>query len=292
MTFQKIRIITDSVCDIPADLLARYNIAVIPCYVNYNGQSYADDGKQLNRDEFYRILPALNPYPTTSAPSPALAAEMLAAALEGYDHLVGIHVPSALSATFANIRLGASQLPQERVTLVDSQMLTMAQGMQVLLAAEVAEKTGSVAAVLETLEQVRQHQRLYAVLYSLDALRRSGRVNPLISSIGTLLQIKPIVEVRSSQVEPVSRVRTFSKALDALYELVVAQAPFDRLTVLHIQNREGAQAFLERLGDLAPPDTLIVEVGPTLGTHIGPGSIGAATLNRQWKDKVTYAIGT
>jgi DegV family protein with EDD domain len=283
MSFQKIRIVTDSVCDISADLLAQWNIRVIPCYVNYHDQSYADDGVQLDRKAFYQALPTIYPYPTTAAPSPALAEEILREALEGCDHVIGIHVPAALSSTFANIRAAAAQIDPDRFTLIDSQTLTMGLGMQVLIAAEVAAATGSVQAVVETLARVRAHQRLYAALYSLDALRRSGRVNSFVSSIGTLLQIKPIIEVRDSQVHPINRIRTFSKAIDHLYELVAAQAPLDRLAVLHIQNLQGAQAFLERLGDLAPAGTTIVEVGPTLGTHIGIGSLGAATLSQGWR---------
>jgi DegV family protein with EDD domain len=283
MTFQKIRIITDSVCDIPDELLQRWNIAVIPCYVNYNGQSYADDGVQLDRAAFWKMLPTITPYPTTAAPSPAFAEELLRQAAEGYDHVIGIHVPAALSSTFNNIKFAASKLPANTVTLIDSHNLTMGQGTQVLVAAEVAAQTGNVQAVVDAVAKVQKYQKLYAVLYSLDALKRSGRVNPLIGSIGTLLQIKPIVEVKNSVVEPIHRIRTFSKAVDTLYELVVAQAPFDRLTVLHIQNESGAHDFLNRLGALATADTHIIEVGPTLGTHIGIGSLGATTLNTQWK---------
>lgn len=281
MTFQKIRIITDSVCDIPNDLLQRWNIAVIPCYVNYNGQSYADDGVQLDRAAFWKMLPTISPYPTTAAPSSAFAEEILRQAAEGYDHVIGVHVPAALSSTFNNIKFAGSKLPN--VTLIDSHSLTMGQGTQVLVAAEVAAQTGNVQAVVDAVAKVQQYQKLYAVLYSLDALKRSGRVSPLFSSIGTLLQIKPIVEVKRSVVEPIHRIRTFSKAVDTLYELVVAQAPFDRLTMLHIQNESGAHDFLNRLGSLVPTDTRIVEVGPTLGTHIGIGSLGATTLNTQWK---------
>lgn len=283
MHFQKIRIVTDSVCDLSDELLAQWNIRVIPCYVNYHDQSFADDGVQLDRRAFYQALPTIHPYPTTAAPSPALAEEILREALEGYDHVIGIHVPAALSSTFANIRAAAAQIDPNRFTLIDSQTLTMGIGMQVLIAAEVATATGNVQAVVETVEKVRRHQRLYAALYSLDALRRSGRVNSFISSIGTLLQIKPIIEVRDSQVHPIHRIRTFSKAIDHLYDLVAAQAPLDRLVVLHIQNLDGAQAFLQRLERIAPAGTTIVEVGPTLGTHIGLGSLGAVTLARDWR---------
>jgi DegV family protein with EDD domain len=279
----KIKIVTDSVCDIPQALLDQWNISVIPCYVNYGGRSYLDDGKELDRAGFWQDIAKFTEYPTTSAPAPGLAEEILTAAFQGYDHLIGIHVPAALSSTFNNIRAGAKNLPQDRVTFADSQTLTMGLGMQVLVAAEVAQNTGNVQDVLNAIEKVRKYQKLYATLYSLDALKRSGRVNPFVASIGTLLQIKPIIEVDNSIVHPIARVRTFGKAVDYLYDLVIKQTPLDRLVVLHIQNENGAKEFLERLGNHAPSDTQIIEVGPTLGTHIGMGSVGAMTLSQQWK---------
>lgn len=280
---KKIKIVTDSVCDIAPALLEKWDIHVIPCWVNFDGESYLDDGEQFDRDHYYERLPDMTEQPSTAAPSPELAREILEEAMEGADHLIGIHVPEKLSATLTNIRLGAQGLPQERVTLVDAQTLTFGIGMQVLVAAEIAQETGDVAAVLDAVERVRQHQQLYAAFATMEYLRRSGRVSALVASVGSLLQIKPIVRVWESDVIPVTRVRTFKKAQARLRDLIADEAPLDRLAVLHIRNEEGARAFRESLGELAPPDTPIVEVGPTLGTHIGPGSVGALTLSARWR---------
>jgi DegV family protein with EDD domain len=282
-TMKKIRIVTDSVCDIPNDLLAKWDIPVIPCYVNYGGKSYSDNGIELDRSTYYDTYTNLKEFPTTAAPSPTLAESILTKAFEGYDHLIGIHVPSSFSSTLNNIRLGAQNLPSDRVTLIDSHTFSMGIGTQVLVACEVAQQTGDVQAVINAVTQAQKYTKVYAVFYSLDALKRSGRVNPFISSVGTLLQIKPIVSAHGNKIEPIARIRTFSKALDYLYELVTAETPLERLTILHIQNEQGAKDFLARLGSLAPSDTRIVEVGPTLGTHIGVGSVGAVTLSKQWK---------
>lgn len=280
----KIRIVTDSVCDVSPSILAQHNIVSIPCSVNMDGVSLPDDGVSFDRKTFYQRIPHLKTFPTTAAPSPLLAETMLKDALEGYDHLIGVHVPAHLSATLNNIRLGAQAFPADKITLVDSGTLSMGIGMQALIAAEVAEKTGDVGQVLAAIERVRQHQQLYAAFYTLDYLRRSGRVNPLLSGIGTLLQIKPIVSAHDGKLEPIARIRTFPKALDYLYDLVKAQAPLDRLVILHIQNEQGARDFLARLGGLAPAHTPLVEVGPTLGAHIGAGSIGVVTLSQAWKN--------
>lgn len=281
---KKIRIITDSVSDIPANLLEKYNIGVIPCYVNYDGGSYADDGVELDRNAFFDALPDLDTFPTTAAPPPALAEEMLKDFIEGYDHVISINVPAKLSATYNNVKIGAQSLPADQVTVIDSQTLTMAAGFQVLIACEVAEKTGDVNAVMDAVDRVRRNQKLYAAFTTMEYLRRSGRVNTLVAAVGSLLQIKPIVDVYDGEVHPAARVRTFKKAVARMEEFVREQAPLDRIGILHIQNLEGAEELRDRLSDILPDNVLIAEVGPTLGTHIGPGALAVTTLRKSWDE--------
>lgn len=283
MSQKRIRIVTDSTCDIPKDLLERWQIVVIPCYIDYSKGNFKDDGVELDRDDFYETLAITGEAATTAAPSPALAEEMLHAALEGYDHVISIHVSGAFSSTVNNVRLAAQSLPQDRVSVVDSQTLTIAQGMQALMAAEIAEQTGDVDAVLRAVEQVRQKQKFYALLDTLENLRRSGRVSNLMAGLGSLLQIKPILDVHDSEVDAPHRIRTFRRGLIKLREMVEAQAPYERLWILHIRREDTAREFMNSLGDLVPDGTRIIEVGPTLGTHIGLHSIAVATLPVGWE---------
>jgi DegV family protein with EDD domain len=283
MPSKKIKIVTDSVADIPEDLLEKWNIDVIPCYVNFEGESYADDGVELDRDEYYRKLPDMTDHPSTAAPPPGLTEEMLHTAIEGHDHLVCIHVPEKLSATINNVRIGAQSLPDDKVTIIDSQKLSMAIGYQAIIAAEVAAETGDVHAVVDAVHRVRENVKLYAVFNTLEYLKRSGRVSAVVAGVGSLLRIKPIVDVVDGEVELAHRVRTFSRAVDKLEELLREQMPLDRMTLLEIRNREDAQKFGERVKDIMPEGTGLVRVGPTLGTHIGPGAIGFASLRKNWK---------
>lgn len=283
MTSKKIRFVTDSTCDIPPHLLERYQIGVVPCFVNFGGKSYVDDGKELTREDFYEQMPKLRPMATTSAPPPGLAERIIVETFEGADHLVILTVPAKLSGVYNALRLGASSLPQECVTLIDSGTVSMALGWQVLAGAEVAEETGDLDAVLKAIQSVRENQRLYAALATLEYLRHSGRVSWAQAGIGALLQIKPIIEVREGEVPNVARVRTFSKALDELMKLVRAQGPLDRLAILHTNNLEGAEEIRNRLGDDAPPDTIITSATPVIGTHTGPGTIGLASVSKSWR---------
>lgn len=279
---QKIKFVTDSVADIPAEIAESHEIGVVPCFVNYDGQSFADDGIELIREDYFRNLHTLS-HPTTAAPPPALAEQVLTEAFDGADHLIVVTTPAKLSAINNSMRLGAQNLPADRVTIIDSGQLSMAIGWQVLVGVEVAEKTGDVQATLDAIRCVRENQALYAGLATMEFLRRSGRVGWAQAGIGALLQIKPIVQVQDGEVTSAARVRTFSKVIDTLVELAHQHAPLDRLAVLHISNLEGAAELRARLKDIMPENTLTTGVGPTLGTHIGPGALGIATVSASWK---------
>lgn len=278
MSFKTIRLVTDSTCDIPAALTAKWRIGIVPAFVNYGGGSYADDGAALDRQAFYEQLPHLRPYPTTAAPPPALAEPVLRQALAEADHVVVLTAPAKLSGLHNAIRLAAADFPADRVTLLDSGMVSMGLGWQVVAAAEAAEATGDLAEVLAAINRVRARQKVYAALFSIEYLRRSGRVGWAAASVGDLLQIKPVVGVAEGVVSQIAQVRTFSRAVDKLVELTQAEAPLVRLAVLHANNLDGAQALRERLGDLMPSDTLTVLANPALGAHIGPGSLGVAVV--------------
>ena len=122
---------------------------MFPCYVNYGGGSYADDGKELNRTEFYQAVSSMDEFPTTAAPPPAIAEEIIANALDGYDHLISVNVASSLSGTYNNVRIAANNVAPDRITVIDSETVSMGIGWQAVVAAEVAEETGDVDAVVE-----------------------------------------------------------------------------------------------------------------------------------------------
>jgi len=283
MTFNSIRIITDSTCDIPREFIERYKIGVVPCFVNYGGNSYADDGVQLIREDFYRQMPNIRPVPKTSAFPPGMVESLLEETFQEAEHVVILCVPAKLSGVYNAFRLGASNFPQDKVTLIDSGQVAMGLGWQVLIAAETAAATGDRQQVLDAIQRVRDNQRLYAALDTLEYLRHSGRVGWASASIGTLLQIKPILDVRDGDVKSHARVRTFKRAFDELVHLAREQTPLDRLAILHTANEQGARELHEALKDIAPETVFVVNINPTIGTHIGPGGLGVATVSQSWK---------
>lgn len=283
MNSKRIGFITDSTCDIPAELIKRWQISVIPAFVNYGGKSYADDGIELDREVYYNQMPTMASHPTTAAPSPGLAEKIIMQAAENADHLIMLTAPVSLSGIYNAFRLGAINLPPERVTLIDSGTLSMGLGFQVLIGAQTAAETDSIQDILAAISKVRANERVYAVPETMEYLRRSGRVGWAAASVGSLLQIKPLVEARDGVVANIARVRTFSKAIDKLVELAQAQAPLERLAILHANNPEGAAIIKERLASIVPAETYILNVTPTIGTHIGPKALGVVTLKAGWR---------
>ena len=283
MTSKTIRFVTDSTCDIPPELIRKHKIGIVPAFVNYSGNSYADDGKELDRRLYYDEMPALSSQPTTSAPSALLAERVIHQTFEGADHLVMICVPAVLSGIYNALRLGAADLSPDRVTQIDSGTVSMGLGFQVLAGVETAEQTGDLSQVLDAIERARSHERLYAVPELMEYLRRSGRVGWATASAAALLQIKPIIGVADGEVASIARVRTFARAVDKIIDLIQAQSPLDRLALLHTNNPDGALEMKKRLGSVAPADTYIINATPAIGTHIGPGALGAATLSKAWR---------
>lgn len=285
MTSRRIRIAADSVCDLPEAIVSAFGIGIIPTYISAGGESIPDDGHSLSRARFYRDLPEMQPYPTTAAPSPGDAEAFYRSMLEdGAEHIISIHVPAALSGTINAMRLGAEAAGADRITIVDSLQLTFGIGLQVWAAAEIADAPGAdVPAILDAIERVRRHTRVYAIIRTMEYLRRSGRVNAMVASLGGLIKISPVISVEDGDVKSIGRVRAWSRAVARLRELTLAQAPLYRLAILHVANQSGAEQFLDSIQDVAPSDTLVIETTPTVGTHIGPGAIGVATLNSDWR---------
>lgn len=287
MTFKKIHFVTDSTSDIPADLAAQQHIGVVPCFINYNNQSFADDGVQLVREKYYEDMPNIHPLATTSAPAPGIAKQIIERTFEGADHLIILTAPERLSSIYNSMRLGSASLPQDRVSIIDSGTTAMALGWQVLLGKEVADETGSLETVMKALEGVRKNSRLFAALATLDYLRESGRVGWAAAGIAKILNIKPMLQVEDGEVSSIGQVRTFKRAVDEMVERARAYAPLDRLAILHTNNLESAHEIRQRLGDIAPAGTIISNLNPSVGTHIGPGGVAVVPVSRKWRDSLS-----
>jgi DegV family protein with EDD domain len=276
----RVKLIVDSTNDLPVEWLARWDVAVLTAFVNFGEESFLDDGIALPKAEFYRRLTTSRVLPSTAAPAPGMAKQRIRQQLEKAEHVVAFTVASQFSSIYNIVRLAAQEVDPERVTVYDSGTVSMGLGWIVAAAAQVAEQGGGVDDVLAAAKSARERTRLYAAIDTLEYLRRGGRVNTLVASLGTLLQIKPIIDVRDGAVTTAQRARTMSRARQVLIDLAHQQMPLERLAVLHTDFPDGAASLRQELADIAPAETLIVDVTTAIGAHIGPGAVGIATVKK------------
>ena len=280
---RKIAFVTDSTCDLSPEFTQAHDIGVVPCFVNYGGRGYVDDGVDLVRETFYQQFAGIRPYPTSAAPSPGMTESALHKAAASADHVIILTPPAKLSGIYNVQRLAAATLPPDRVTLIDAGTTTMALGYQVQVGVETAEATGDLTATLNAIQAARENVNMYAALNTLDYLRAGGRVSWLTAGIGGLFKIKPIIDMKDGIVHSVSRQRTFSRALDELASLARAMAPLERLSIIHTNSAELVPSLLDRMSDIVPEDLRILSVTPTLGLHVGPDAVGVVPLSKSWR---------
>ena len=273
-----IRIVTDSNCDLPPEIISRYGISVVPLYINIGSKSYLDE-VELSRQEFYKNLPGYDHHPTTSVPGQGKFREVYRRlASEGATEILSIHISVSLSAVLNSARLGAQQT-HVPVTVFDSGQLTLGTGLQVLAAAEAAAAGAGIAEIIGRVEDLATRTHTFAALDTVEFLRRSGRLSRFQSSLASVLSIKPLLKMHGGEMD-MERVRTRRKSIRRLMELVSDLGPLEQLALVHTGAPERAQALHQQAFSLFPAsgDVLTAEVTPVIGAHVGPGAVGFAAV--------------
>ncbi len=274
-----IRIVTDSTCDLPDEIIKKYGITVVPLYINVGEKGYLD-GIELTRMQFYERLPDWDPPPTTATPSPeSFMDAYMRLADEGASEVLSIHISISLSATVDVARVAADRVTAVPVTVLDSRQLSLGTGFLVERAAQAAAEGKSMDKILEILDDQVSRTHVFAALETLEFLRRSGRMNGAVAGIGSLLQIKPLLKMYEG--DPTSeRVRTSNGASKRLLELLEEKKPFERIALVHTHADEKARALLEQVNAKLPEGKITsVDITPVIGAHIGPGAIGFTVIS-------------
>jgi fatty acid kinase fatty acid binding subunit len=277
----QVRIATDSAADIPPDLVAALGIAVAPLSIHFGDTTYLD-GETITPAEFYQVMAGSPHFPRTSQPSVGRFEQIYAKARDDGMDVVSIHIASTLSGTFNAAQLAANNVEGARVHLVDSQTASMAEGELVLAAARLAAEDIPAAEIVQRIEELRPAVHPYIMLDSLAHLQRGGRISRVQGLLGTLLSVKPIIEVTRGELIAVQRVRTSSKALQELANNARGQQPLAGLRVLHSNAPKLVEGLLDLLKPLVPGREIPVQLlGPVVGVHVGAGAIGVVTLQEQ-----------
>ena len=276
-----IRIVTDSTCDLPQATVEKYNIEVIPAFINIGEQSYTDS-IELKREDFYANIETYAHHPTTAAPAPGVfTAAYKKLAAEGATAILSLHVSAELSAFFNSARLGADAFDSIiDVHLIDSRSVSMGLGLIVLAAAQAIESGNDLGEVMAITQRAIDNTIVYACADTLEFLRRSGRVGFATAGLGSLLKIKPILRVQGGTATSFDRVRTRKKVQPHLVELVQGYGELEALAVVYSRDFDRAVDLNNALADSAETVHPIGQIGPAIGAHIGPGALGVACIKK------------
>ncbi|AVX31373.1 EDD domain protein, DegV family [Carboxydocella thermautotrophica] len=275
----KVRIVTDSTADIPAEVVQEYGIKIVPLKVFLDGETYLD-GVTLNSKEFYQRLPHLQNLPTTSQPSPLEFAEVYRELAAEGTQVISIHLSQKTSGTVQSARLGAEMTEGADITVIDSESLSIGLGIIVVEAARAAREGRSKEEIIALVERLKQESRLYFVLNTLDYIFKGGRIGKAEAFVGSLLNIKPILTMQDGVVTPIDKVRGWNKAIDRIVELVRErlQGRPMRCALLHANDFESVMKLHQRIvQEFQCFDVIMInEVGTVIGTYAGPGAVGIA----------------
>ncbi len=272
-------ILTDSTAYLPQDYVARHPIRVIPLTLNWEGQTYRD-GVDIKAMEFYQRLSKSNSLPSTSQISAGEFHRSFQELLdEGYDVLV-LPISSGISSTYETAASEVRNFPEERIAVLDTKLVSMALGFQVLAAARAAAAGADLAECIQVAQNVFGTIGVYFTVNTLKYLAAGGRINSAKRILGTAMNLKPILQIREGKIELVSSVISRRKAIERMLNLVetdIAGRTPVRISVFHAMDPEAANELMEiTQARFSPTECILSEVSPVVGAHVGPGTISIA----------------
>jgi DegV family protein with EDD domain len=275
----KVRVVTDSACDLPDELAASHEIEVVPLTIRFGDEEFVDR-QDLSPDEFWAKCKASKVLPETAAPSPgAFQQAFERAQSDGCDGVVCVTISAELSATNQSATLAAEALHESfPVRVIDTRAVTLAEG---LIALELAE-SATTGATLDGLESLARDlvpkAGVMGTLATLEHLIKGGRVKGAKALLGSMLSVKPLVELKDGHVVEAGRQRTRAKAMSACAAAAEAAAPLRRLAVAH-GNADDVDQMVALLDNIKTEHPVVVaNMGSVVGTHGGPGIIGVGWI--------------
>lgn len=278
-----IRIITDSSADFPVSVAAQLGVNVIPMSIQFGDSSYLS-GIDLDNGAFYRMLQAGSENPATAQPAPAAFLEIFEQAKATGDEVVAILLSGVLSGTAQTACMARDMCGYEPVYIVDSRSATAGIQLLVQQACQMRDAGATGAEIARELEQLQSRVRIFAVIDTLEYLRRGGRVSNLAANLGTATKLKPTISVRGGAVDIVGKSFGISAAVKHMVKLI-AEHPMDPdfpVYFLYTDDKTREELLLPRLEEdnMLPRQLNYCCVGPTIGTHIGPGALGIAYVEK------------
>jgi DegV family protein with EDD domain len=278
----KVAILTDSTAYLPTEIIDRYQIQTIPLSVIWDGETFLD-GIEITPGQFYDRLEKSTTLPSTSQPPVGEFKKIFSSLLESGKDVLAILISAGVSGTVNSAIQAQSELDSSRIVVIDSKTAAMATGLHVLAAARKAAEGGTLEEVTQVAKKAQGHTDVVFVVDTLEFLHKGGRIGGAKRFLGTMLNIKPILEMSEGKIEAVEQVRTQKRALDRMAELIKEKAAGEeplRMAVFHSNVPELALKLKDETQALFSPEEIYIsELSPAIGTHVGPGTLAIACMH-------------
>lgn len=277
-----VRVITDSTAYIPQPLIDQYQITVVPLVLIWGDETYRD-GVDIKPQVFYERLIKSDSLPTTSQPPVSSFIEQFQRSIDQGQDVIAVLISSQISGTVETAQQAKQELGKGHIDIVDSETSGMAMGLHVLEVAKAAKQGASLSECTSIAQRAKKQTDVFFAVDTLEFLHRGGRIGGAKRFLGSMLNIKPILEMRDGHIDAVEQVRTQKRATDRLIEIMqetVKEERPVRIAVMHSNAPERAQALLERAKRTFDPDqSHLAELSPVIGTHVGPGTLALACMH-------------
>jgi len=281
----KVSIITDTDSSLPRGMAAKYNILQVPISIHFD-EGLSGTDHDITNAQLFKTIDKTGKLPTTAAPTPGVFVKYFKKAFkaEKPDTLVYFSISGGMSATIKSAQIAAEDLKSDYdIRVVDSNMLSMAQGYMVLAAAEAAHNGASVEEAIAAAEKVYQNTVLYGALSTLKYLSMSGRVSHITAGMAGMLNIRPILSIQNGKLAMLEKVRTKKKSWMRLIELVKADVgsyAIERISIMHVYAENSARQFETILRPKidCPAEIPIIDFNPGLSVHTGAGLVGVCLV--------------
>ncbi len=271
-----IKIITDSMADIPKSLVEEYGIIVVPLTINFSDGEYRD-GVDLTNEEFYNKLSNEKELPKTSQVSPNTFIGVFQGLLEGGKEIICINGSSKASGTYQAAVLAKSELNTDKIDVFDTMALCFGAGYFVYEAAKSVRNGETRRQIIEKLMMIKTKIDHVFTVDTLEYLKKGGRINPMKATLATVLNVKPILTVEGGLVESLDKVRGNKKVISKMIDLAkIRGGDFSNkiVAIAHANNLIKAEELIEAVeNELKPKEIILTEIGCTIGTHAGPGTL-------------------
>jgi DegV family protein with EDD domain len=269
-----VKIVTDSGADLPPEIVKALDITVVPVYVYFGNEAYRD-GVDMGPDELYQRLEEGSIHPTTTQPMPVDFEKVYRELSREADEIVSIHLSSKVSGTYNSAVQGKEMIETKgTIEVIDSFSLSMGLGLITMTAARAAQSGGTLQEVIDETRNAMRNTRLLAVLDSLKYLLAGGRITKARATIGSILNVKPVLTLQDGEIIQAGLTRSYQKGIEKLYEFVKNTPNIEDVSILHSTVPEEAELLKQRISAFIKPDRIhMARLGAGLGVHGGPGTL-------------------